>query len=117
MERSRLLRGMWGWFCITSMPRRASAARRPAALWGTDSEQRRFPSRGVLLDDAVALRCVHDCRSQPCAPCSAPDRDTTRWRSADVLPVMRGDVPCPWVGLLEVPGNEGIFPPHTLRTR
>ena len=45
--------------------------------------------------------------SQPCAPCSAPDRDTTRWRSADVPPV----------GLLEAPGNEGIFPPRTLRRR
>jgi hypothetical protein len=30
---------------------------------------------------------------------------------------MRGDVLCPPVGLLEVPGNEGIFPPRTLRTR
>lgn len=68
LERSRLLRGMWGWFSITSMPRRASAARRPAALWATDSEQRRFPSRRVLLEDAVAMRCVHDCRSQQCAP-------------------------------------------------
>jgi len=61
------------------------------------------------------MRCAHDGRSQPCAPYSAPDRDTTRCHSADVPPVLRGDVPCPRVGLLEVPDNEGIFPPPTLR--
>ena len=60
---------------------------------------------------------AHACRSHPCAPCSASDRDTPRCRSADVPPVRRGDVPCPRVCLLEVPGNEGIFPPRTLRTR
>ena len=29
-----------------------------AALWETGSGQRRFPSRGVSLSDAVAMRCV-----------------------------------------------------------
>src|SRR5262249_57828100 len=60
----------------------------------------------------------HTCHSQRLATCSAPDRDTPQWRSADVPPVRRGAVPCPRVGgLLEVPGNEGIFPPPTLRPR
>jgi hypothetical protein len=57
-EQSRTPRGMWGCLCIASMPRRASAARGHAALWEPGSGQRRVPSRGVVLEDAVAMRCV-----------------------------------------------------------
>ena len=58
LERSRLPRGLWGCPCLASRPRRASATRGQAALWETGSGQRRFPSRGVVLSDAVAMRCA-----------------------------------------------------------
>ena len=58
MERSRLPRGLWGCPGIASMPCLASAARGHAALWEPGSGQRRCPSRGVVLSDAVAMRCA-----------------------------------------------------------
>ena len=58
LERSRLLRGLWGCPGVTSMTRRASAARGHTALWEPGSGQRRVPSRGVVLSDAVAMRCA-----------------------------------------------------------
>src|SRR5262249_52280843 len=43
---------------LASPARLAGVARGPAALWETGSGPRRFPSCGVLLSDAVAMRCA-----------------------------------------------------------
>ena len=74
MERSRLPRGLWGCPCIASMPRLASAARGHAALWEPGSGERRVPSRGVVLSDAVAIQCARI----PAALNRAPDEPHLR---------------------------------------
>ena len=92
----------------------------------------RHPDEAVVVPLVVEIQAFHGSsrqgpagvrallsplRCDPIATCSAPDRATTRRRSADAPPAVRGGFPCPRVGRREVPGNEVIFPPLALRTR
>ena len=103
-ERSRLSRGLWDCPCLASMLKRQRGTGSGCSLGEAD----RRPSPGQL-SDAVAmwrarLTTALNRAHHPHLPETRPGVLSGR-ASYHAWHI------CPRVGLLEVPGNEGIFPP------